>query len=159
MAGTMNGFSPRDFNSSTVAFVIRAMLATPRLPDVMATVCPGFTFSRRRSPRMVSRTAPGMSANIGPSNSCFTRNIFGNSIMNLLLFGPIASTRHVVAEPKHTGEFRDHPAAHVVHDDPAFEHRFHGDHDLWLFSTGADYVEAGEVDRHVESKPVKRHPT
>ena len=51
MAGTTNGSAPRPSRCSTIARVIAAMLAMPRLPAVTATLCPGRTLSAQVQPR------------------------------------------------------------------------------------------------------------
>ena len=54
-------------SSSTSVFVISAMLATPLLPTLMATLSPGFTRLAKFILATSARTAPSMSSRVGVS--------------------------------------------------------------------------------------------
>ena len=59
------------------ALMITAMFATPRLPAVMATVWPGFTFLPRFSRLSSASTAAGISLHDCESNDWRTRKMRG----------------------------------------------------------------------------------
>src|SRR5262245_27746730 len=80
MAGIINGRTPRLLNSSTMARMITAILATPRLPAVTATVCPGFSRVDSLRFEICSETFLGMSVTCVASNFCSTRTTFGKDI-------------------------------------------------------------------------------
>src|SRR4030042_3561229 len=85
MAGKMKGWAPKDLRNSAAAFKMTAMLATPRLPAVRATRCPGLTDFSRVSFFNSALTVPGRSATWVRSKVWRRRYTFGKFIFYLLL--------------------------------------------------------------------------
>ena len=78
MAGTRNGSAPSARKCSTAARRITAMLAIPRLPAVMATLCPGCTRRCSSSRASWAWTSPATSATRGRAKFWRTRKIWGD---------------------------------------------------------------------------------
>ena len=77
IAGTMNGRAPSPLRCSTIARVIAAMSAMPRLPAVTATVWPGWTLRPSSSRASCRPTSPGTSSTRSASNVWRRRKICG----------------------------------------------------------------------------------
>jgi hypothetical protein len=59
MAGRIRGLAPRERTQATTARSTSVMQATPRLPAVMSTVCPGRIAPGHPARRISSLTARG----------------------------------------------------------------------------------------------------
>src|SRR5688572_16944800 len=83
MAGMTKGLAPIVFRYSAVALTIVAILATPRLPAVSATVCPGLITDATLARASSAATVAGISCTAGPSNRCRMRYICGYMAISL----------------------------------------------------------------------------